>query len=122
MSRTDPQFNLRIPEDLRDKVAAAAKENKRSATAEILARLEESFANQAFSETTKKSGGSHNGMMLKPVEPGDIDIPITRGELWDVIGQAIAEALDGRTVSGSSSTGKAEPNTGPKPRKPYSSN
>lgn len=43
MSRTDPQFNLRIPEALRDKVMAAAKDNKRSATAEVLARLEESF-------------------------------------------------------------------------------
>lgn len=43
MSRSDPQFNLRIPEALRDKVMAAASENKRSATAEILARLEESF-------------------------------------------------------------------------------
>ncbi|MPQ68319.1 Arc family DNA-binding protein [Pseudomonas sp. MWU12-2323] len=43
MSRTDPQFNLRIPETLRDQVAAASKENGRSATAEILARLEMSF-------------------------------------------------------------------------------
>lgn len=43
MSRTDPQFNLRIPEALRDMVMEAAKQNKRSATAEILARLERSF-------------------------------------------------------------------------------
>lgn len=44
MSRTDPQFNLRIPESLRDKVMSASRENKRSATAEILARLESSFS------------------------------------------------------------------------------
>lgn len=44
MSRTDPQFNLRIPGELRDRVMAAAKANKRSATAEIIARLEASFA------------------------------------------------------------------------------
>ena len=43
MSRTDPQFNLRIPESLRDQVMAAAKENGRSATSEILSRLELSF-------------------------------------------------------------------------------
>lgn len=43
MSRTDPQFNLRIPESLRDMVMEAAKQNKRSATAEILDRLERSF-------------------------------------------------------------------------------
>lgn len=44
MSRTDPQFNLRIPEELRDRVMTAAKTNKRSATAEIIARLEASFS------------------------------------------------------------------------------
>ena len=42
MSRTDPQFNLRLPEALKDRIVAAANENKRSATAEILARLESS--------------------------------------------------------------------------------
>lgn len=47
MSRSDPQFNLRIPQELRDRVMEAAKENKRSATAEIIARLEQSFAEQA---------------------------------------------------------------------------
>lgn len=47
MSRTDPQFNLRIPEALRDRVMAASKENGRSATAEILARLELSFISDA---------------------------------------------------------------------------
>lgn len=44
MSRTDPQFNLRIPADLKTQVEEAAKVNKRSATAEIIARLDESFS------------------------------------------------------------------------------
>lgn len=44
MSRQDPQFNLRIPFELKARVEEAAKENKRSATAEIIARLEASFA------------------------------------------------------------------------------
>lgn len=44
MSRTDPQFNLRIPAALKAQVEEAAKHNKRSATAEIIARLEESFS------------------------------------------------------------------------------
>ncbi|SFC84748.1 Arc-like DNA binding domain-containing protein [Pseudomonas citronellolis] len=43
MSRIDPQFNLRIPADLKSRVEEAAKLNKRSATAEIIARLEETF-------------------------------------------------------------------------------
>lgn len=50
VSRTDPQFNLRIPETLRDKVMFSAKENGRSATAEILARLELSFMVDAPSD------------------------------------------------------------------------
>jgi hypothetical protein len=43
MSREDPHFRLRFPEALRHKVEEAAQANKRSMTAEILARLEASF-------------------------------------------------------------------------------
>lgn len=44
MSRQDPQFNLRIPSELKARVEEAAKENKRSATAEIIDRLKTSLA------------------------------------------------------------------------------
>lgn len=44
MARDDLHFRLRIPEDLKLKVEEAAKENHRSMTAEIIARLESSFA------------------------------------------------------------------------------
>lgn len=50
MSRTDPQFNLRIPEELRDKVMASAKANGRSSTAEILSRLELSYLDGTTSD------------------------------------------------------------------------
>jgi len=43
MSREDPHFRLRFPNDLREKVEAAARGNKRSMTAEIIHRLERSF-------------------------------------------------------------------------------
>ncbi|HBN8519056.1 Arc family DNA-binding protein [Pseudomonas aeruginosa] len=43
MSRTDPQFNLRIPSALKDALAEAARIRKRSVTAEIIERLEASF-------------------------------------------------------------------------------
>ncbi|NBJ13340.1 Arc family DNA-binding protein [Microvirga arsenatis] len=43
MSREDPHFRLRFPEELRAKVEKAAEANRRSMTAEILARLERSF-------------------------------------------------------------------------------
>lgn len=51
MAKDDPQFNLRIPPDLRRKITAAARENGRSVTAEINLRLEVSFvAEQPDSE------------------------------------------------------------------------
>jgi len=43
MARDEPQMNLRIPSDLKDKIEEAATANKRSVTAEVVARLEDSF-------------------------------------------------------------------------------
>lgn len=41
--RTDPQYKLRMPAELHDKLKASAKENHRSLNAEIVARLQFSF-------------------------------------------------------------------------------
>lgn len=43
MSRDDPHFRLRIPENLKREIEASARENSRSITAEIVHRLEHSF-------------------------------------------------------------------------------
>lgn len=43
MARQDLHFKLRIPEDLKRRIAAASRANERSMTAEIVARLETSF-------------------------------------------------------------------------------
>lgn len=43
MARSDPQLNFRIPVELRDKLEAAARENNRSLTGELIARLHQSF-------------------------------------------------------------------------------
>ena len=43
MAREDLHFRLRIPEDLKRRIAAASRINERSMTAEIIARLEASF-------------------------------------------------------------------------------
>ncbi|MDR7025934.1 Arc family DNA-binding protein [Pseudomonas peli] len=51
MSRTDAQFKLRLPAALRAQVEQAAKDSRRSLNAEMVIRLEASFA-QA------KQGGS----------------------------------------------------------------
>lgn len=43
MARDDPQVNVRLPVGMREKITALAKENNRSANAEIVARLQGSF-------------------------------------------------------------------------------
>lgn len=48
MAKDDLYFRLRIPEELKAKVAEAAEANNRSMTAEILTRLAMSFPNPDF--------------------------------------------------------------------------
>ncbi|UZD70869.1 Arc family DNA-binding protein [Brucella sp. JSBI001] len=43
MARDDLHFRLRIPEELKNRIEAAAQKNERSMTAEMVARLDESF-------------------------------------------------------------------------------
>lgn len=44
MARDEPQINLRIPSALKERLEQASAQSKRSLTAEVVARLEESFA------------------------------------------------------------------------------
>lgn len=46
-NQRDPQYKLRWPEELRDKVAASAKAYNRSMNADIIARLERSFLTES---------------------------------------------------------------------------
>lgn len=48
MSKPDLQVNFRIPAELKARLEAASKENHRSLTAELVARLEESFAGESL--------------------------------------------------------------------------
>lgn len=48
MKQTDPQFKLRIPEDLKLRIESSAHEHGRSMNAEIVARLEGSFVSTAI--------------------------------------------------------------------------
>jgi predicted HicB family RNase H-like nuclease len=60
MSRSDPQFNLRLPVELKERLSEAATSNKRSITGEIIARLEDSFEAEArkFIEETNLTEGN----------------------------------------------------------------
>ena len=44
MARNDPQMNLRVPMELKERIEKAALENGRTITAEAVYRLEESFS------------------------------------------------------------------------------
>lgn len=46
MARNDPQMNLRVPVELKEKVEKAAFENGRTITAEAVYRLEKSFESE----------------------------------------------------------------------------
>lgn len=46
MARTDPQLNFRIPAELKERLEAAAVENKRTLTAELVTRLESTFTHR----------------------------------------------------------------------------
>ncbi|MDF7658309.1 Arc family DNA-binding protein [Erwiniaceae bacterium L1_54_6] len=46
MSREDPQFRIRLPAELKEKIEESAKDNNRSLNAEIVFRLDASFLNE----------------------------------------------------------------------------
>ena len=62
MARTDPQFNVRMPADLKEKIEEAAKENGRSMNAEIVYRLQ-----QSLEHDQNRSGIGH--MEFRVVDP-----------------------------------------------------
>lgn len=48
--QTDAQFKVRLPHDLKDKIRQSAELHNRTMTADIVARLEESFDNKKLSD------------------------------------------------------------------------
>jgi hypothetical protein len=51
--RTDPQYKLRLPAELKARIETAAKAANRSMNAEIVSRLEESFETSEPDETSR---------------------------------------------------------------------
>lgn len=90
MSRTDPQFNLRIPAELKAKVEEAAKLNKRSATAEIIARIEETFVRD---DDAYYQAADNHGNVKELTKP---EVAAVLEQMQMLITQAVAKAK-GRT-------------------------
>ncbi len=70
MSRANPQVNFRIPPELKEQLESAAKENHRSITAELVARLEQSFKNVIDPDQPVKTGSALTQQLgPKGIEP-----------------------------------------------------
>ena len=69
MARTDPQFNVRMPADLKEKIEEAAKKNGRSMNAEIVYRLQ-----QSIDDGYVNTGG------IQQMEFRIVDPPIGKGQ------------------------------------------
>ncbi|MNJ21389.1 Arc-like DNA binding domain protein [compost metagenome] len=106
---------FRLPYPLYEQLKAAAEGNRRSVNAELVARLEESFASQDRYSAVKSATGINKQLLLAGSEALDGDKLVTRAELWEVIGQAISLALDGQRDIPPDNA-KPKPNTGPKSR------
>lgn len=128
MSRTDPQFNLRIPESLRDMVMWAAKQNKRSATAEILDRLERSFREPDAMGISDLDRMDPENDFYTPEPEQRITTKISKEQLTatpseisllseDRVVAAMLRAL--RVLEDEKAWEAAQPSQGPKPRKRY---
>lgn len=80
MARDDPQVNLRIPLELKERLDAASARKRRSLTAEVVARLEASFSSDD--------------------ESGDVHIDDRTLDLFaGHIAEKVVEALDKREKS-----------------------
>lgn len=60
MNEDDAQLNLRIPKSVRDSIASAAKKNRRSVTAEVTLRLEESLMREGVDPETGRPIGKED--------------------------------------------------------------
>jgi hypothetical protein len=131
MARLDPQVNFRLPEELRQKLQAAADEAKRTLTAEIVARLEGSFTGRSMPdpefESVKLAFGygfataSIHGLLSKIVDALGVQIPETTDQTIDVIGDAVGFFLDDLERSHKYAVEKAAANRSPVLKRPEAS-
>ncbi|QHH95413.1 Arc family DNA-binding protein [Acinetobacter gyllenbergii] len=97
----DIQFNLRIPAELKDRIAEAAKENNRSINAEAQSRLEQSFdtantviSNQSLAEKVHVLEEVNKNIMIalgwaleKKSVQKDIDVDHYANKAFDILDQ-----------------------------------
>ncbi|MDU6056473.1 MAG: Arc family DNA-binding protein [Acinetobacter junii] len=70
MARNDPQMNLRVPMELKEKIEKAALDNGRTITAEAVYRLEQSFNEKIIAEEEIVSLTMQVKQLLDRIEGG----------------------------------------------------
>lgn len=83
-----PQYNLRWPEELRQKVAQSAKEHNRSMNADIVARLEQSFL-----QNQNDFNAGYNACMVHMVIATSKALS-QKGIPWSDVQKALIEVVD----------------------------
>ena len=74
------QYNLRWPDELKEKIAQSAKEHNRSMNADIVARLEQSFEKDDAAEFDK-------GFVLQVIESQQDQINQLQKKIQDLMNQ-----------------------------------
>lgn len=125
MSKEELQVNFRMPASLKGELEALARQNRRSLTAEVVARLERSVSeldevaafdqiglqNEAGESSVPKREGSSKTPHCAST---DEDGPVTRRDLNAAMMEAMKEALD---ILRPTSTGSPSPTRDSKPQK-----
>ena len=83
-----PQYNLRWPEELRQKVAQSAKEHNRSMNADIVARLE-----QSFSQNQNDFNDGYNACMVHMIIAAT-KVLSEKGIPWSDVQKSLIEVVD----------------------------
>lgn len=127
-------YPIRMPPELRALLEASANHGARSLHAEIIARLWSTFRKNdivrqnlglPFAEEVpdnptpdRKISGVDKAKLIESSLSG---VGVTREDLLDAVSSAIESALSGLgAFPPAPDNAKPKPNTGPKPRKPYS--
>ncbi|AZD07572.1 hypothetical protein C4K26_2169 [Pseudomonas chlororaphis] len=132
MSRIDLQVNFRMPASLKDELEALAKRNRRSLTAEIVARLERSVGDtdeMGISDRDRLNPEHpfyHPVTEPLPVTRGiskekllaslDQERPVTKKDLNEAVMEAMLTVM---SALKDGPLGSSEAAKGPKPRKKY---
>lgn len=78
--QTDPQFKLRLPLELKERIEKAAVTNNRSMNAEIVDRLEQSFDIEAAERNLREERAAIDAILKRMAEQSS-----TNNARWDAI-------------------------------------